>query len=148
MDYIGLQAQTELANELTASDIDKLKLYLRMPHGIISMEVKGVQFLQALKSWRDFKSSLFKEALDAIGKSDLISIANRVKWMSEESAICSSHDQEEESPMKNLIYLLRSELSQDDLTNIYVAIEANPSEAVSFNFVFSKLLKREKSRKI
>ena len=140
MDYMGLQAQTELANELTASDIDKLKLYLRMPHGIISMEVKGIQFLQALKSWRDFKSSLFKEALDAIGKSDLISIANRVKWLSEESAIGSPHDQEEESPMKNLIYLLRSELSQDDLTNIYVAIEANPSEAVSFNFVFSKLL--------
>ena len=142
MDYIGLQAQTELANELTASDIDKLKLYLRMPHGIISMEVKGVQFLQALKSWRDFKSFLFKEALDAIGKSDLISIANRVKWMSEESEIGSPHDQEEESPMKNLIYLLRSELSQDDLTNIYVAIEANPSETVSFNFVFSKLLEK------
>ena len=142
MDYIGLQAQTELANELTASDIDKMKLYLRMPHGIISKEVKGVQFLQAIKSWRGFKSSLFKEALDAIGKSYLISIANRVKWMSEESAIGSSHDQEEESPMKNLIYLLRSELSQDDLTNIYVAIEANPSEAVSFNFVFSKLLEK------
>ena len=44
--------------------------------------------------------------------------------------------------MKNLIYLLRSELSQDDLTNIYVSIEANPSEAVSFNFVFSKLLEK------
>ena len=142
MDYLGLQAQSELANELTASDIDKLKLYLRMPQGIISMEVKGVQFLQALKSWRDFKSSLFKEALDAIGKSDLISIANRVKWMSEESAIGSPHEQEEESPMKNLIYLLRSELSQDDLTNIYVAIEAIPREAVSFNFVFSKLLEK------
>ena len=49
--------------------------------------------------------------------------------------------------MKNLIYLLRSELSQDDLTNIYVAIEANPCEAVSFNFVFSKLLEKEEITK-
>ena len=139
MDVTELTLLTELTNHLTTVDISKFILLLNLPAGLFQL-TGGVQFLYALKKWNNHNPYIFYQTLLNI-RPDLVQIAMQIPWL------CKANENEyedssEQLSIKSLITLLKTELTVDNLTLIYVSISTEIEESIDFETTLNKLLEK------
>ena len=129
MNVPALTQLTEFSEQLTTDDIGKFKVQLYLPTAL-SQVTGGVQFLIALKKWGNHNPYAFYQALLSI-RPDLVQIAMQIPWL------CNANENEyedssEQLSIKTLITLLKTELTVDNLSLIYVSISTEIEESIDF----------------
>ena len=71
----------EMANELTEDYVAKLCFQLNVPVGVCDKDSDGVNFIFALRKWKEFTPYLFYQALTSMNRPDLIAIAMNITWL-------------------------------------------------------------------
>ena len=101
----------EIAKSLTPRNIKQLQTILEIPSGIVERTgTEPLDFLYALKfGGFQLEPAIFLDALQSIGRSDLIPIAQRLSWLTVSSANRSIG---KETPLSTgtLVTLLRTEI--------------------------------------
>ena len=101
----------EIAKSLTPQNVKQLQTILEIPSGIVERTAtEPLDFLYALKfGGFQFEPAIFLDALQSIGRSDLIPIAQRLSWLTVSSANRSIG---KETPLSigTLVTLLRTEI--------------------------------------
>ena len=137
MDLPELSQLTEFSEQLTTDDIVKFKVQLNLPTALFQV-TGGVQFLIAIKKWGNHNPYAFYQALLNI-RPDLVQIAMQIPWLC--NAIDNEYeDSSEQLSIKTLITLLKTELTVDNLSLIYVSISTEIEESIDFETTLHKLL--------
>ena len=105
-----------LITSLTKEDIKELKNILNVPAGIVERTNGGVdQFIFALRDeLDDFKGAEFSEALERIGRHDLIATTKNIPWL------CGGYSKlGNELEVRSFVKLLRDEMTLKDWKFIY-----------------------------
>ena len=139
MNVPALTQLTEFSEQLTTDDIGKFKVQLNLPTALFQV-TGGVQFVFALKKWGNHNPYAFYQALLGI-RPDLVQIAMQIPWL------CNANENEyedssEQLSIKTLITLLKTELTVDNLTLIYVSISTEIEESIDFETTLHKLLEK------
>ena len=139
MDLPELSQLTEFSEQLTTDDIGKFKVQLNLPTALFQV-TGGVQFLIAVKKWENHNPYAFYQALLNI-RPDLVQIAMQIPWLC--NAIENEYeDSSEQLSIKTLITLLKTELTVDNLSLIYVSISTEIEESIDFETTLHKLLEK------
>ena len=139
MNVPELSQLTEFSEQLTTDDISKFKVQLYLPTALFQV-TGGVQFLIALKKWGNHNPYAFYQALLSI-RPDLVQIAMQIPWLC--NAIENEYeDTSEQLSIKTLITLLKTELTVDNLSLIYVSISTDIEESIDFETTLHKLLEK------
>ena len=104
----------EMANELTADDVAKLCFQLNVPVGVCDKDSDGVNFIFALRKWKEFTPYLFYQALTSMNRPDLIAIAMNITWLCVSEPTEITEQFKEPLSMKTLLSLLRTEISKKE----------------------------------
>ena len=137
MNVPELSQLTEFSEQLTTNDIGKFRVQLNLPTALFQF-TGGVQFLIAMKKWGNLNPYAFYQALLSI-RPDLVPIAMQIPWL------CNANENEDSSEqlsIKTLITLLKTELTVDDLSLIYVSISTEIEESIDFETTLNKLLEK------
>ena len=139
MNVPALTQLTEFSEQLTTDDIGKFKVQLNLPTALFQV-TGGVQFLIALKIWGNHNPYAFYQALLSI-RPDLVPIAMQIPWLC--NAIENEYeDSSEQLSIKTLITLLKTALTVDNLSLIYVSISTEIEESIDFETTLHKLLEK------
>ena len=139
MNVPALTQLTEFSEQLTTDDIGKFKVQLNLPTALFQV-TGGVQFVFSLKKWGNHNPYAFYQALLSI-RPDLVQIAMQIPWLC--NAIENEYeDSYEQLSIKTLITLLKTELTVDNLTLIYVSISTEIEESIDFETTLNKLLEK------
>ena len=139
MNVPALTQLTEFSEQLTTDDIGKFKVQLYLPTALFQV-TGGVQFVFALKKWGNHNPYAFYQALLSI-RPDLVPIAMQIPWLC--NAIENEYeDSSEQLSIKTLITLLKTELTVDNLSLIYVSISTEIEESIDFETTLNKLLEK------
>ena len=138
MDLNELSALKELSAKLTKSDILRIKQLIEIPEGLCENISETMQFLFAIKSWKEHDPFLFHQALQDV-RPDLVTHACQLKWL------CVSYpseyeNEEKELSIKTLVELLRSEITQSEWLMIYMSVSDEIEDKVGFANTLSKLM--------
>ena len=137
MNVPELSQLTEFSEQLTTNDIGKFRVQLNLPTALFQV-TGGVQFLIAMKKWGNLNPYAFYQALLSI-RPDLVPIAMQIPWL------CNANENEDSSEqlsIKTLITLLKTELTVDNLSLIYVSISTEIEESIDFETTLNKLLEK------
>ena len=104
----------EMANELTADDVAKLCFQLNIPVGVCDKDSDGVNFILALRKWKEFNPYLFYQALTSMNRPDLIAIASNITGLCVSEPTELTEQFQEPLSIKTLLSLLRTEISQKE----------------------------------
>ena len=139
MNVSELSQLTEFSEQLTSDDIGKFRVQLNLPTALFQVK-GGVQFLIAMKKWGNHNPYAFYQALLNI-RPDLVQIAMQIRWLC--NAIENEYeDSSEQLSIKTLITLLKTELTVDNLSLIYVFISTEIEESIDFETTLHKLLEK------
>ena len=138
MDLNELSALKELSAKLTKSDILRIKQLIEIPEGLCENISETMQFLFAIKSWKEHDPFLFHQALQDV-RPDLVTHACQLKWL------CVSYpseyeNEEKELSIKTLVELLKSEITQSEWLMIYMSVSDEIEDKVGFANTLSKLM--------
>ena len=141
MNVPALTQLTEFSEQLTTDDIGKFKVQLNLPTALFQV-TGGIQFLIALKKWGNHNPYAFYQALLNI-RPDLVAIAMQIPWL------CNANENEnvyedssEQLSIKTLMTLLKTEVTVDNLSLIYVSISTDIEESIDFETTLHKLLEK------
>ena len=139
MNVPALTQLTEFSEQLTTDDIGKFRVQLNLPTALFQI-TGGVQFVFAIKKWENHNPYAFYQALLSI-RPDLVPIAMQIPWLC--NAIENEYeDYSEQLSIKTLTTLLKTELTVDNLTLIYVSISTEIEESIDFETTLHKLLEK------
>ena len=110
----NIEHMSELAKELTANDIAQLRFQMKVPMGICDKDFGKVNFLLALRNWKEFNPYSFYQALTSMNRPDLIAIAINITWLCVSEPTEITEQFKEPLSMKTLLSLLRNEISKDE----------------------------------
>ena len=140
MDFDTLNALSDLAEELTNAEVVRLQEVIGIPEGLCKEVTNQIQFLYAIQRWKGHNPFIFYQALQDI-RPDLIAIACDIPWLCSTSPTEFEY-QEEELSIKTLINLLKTEISKDKWTLIYMNMTEKTEEQVGFEITMKKLLEK------
>ena len=106
---------TDLANALSREDINKLLGVLDIPEGICISGCGGVKFIFALIECPNIDLNNVSDALVSIGRRDLLILVEKLDCL-----FPKPRPQTQSQMGKNLIEMLKAELSENHLTLIYM----------------------------
>ena len=113
-DLLEFGSINEMANELTADDVAKLCFQLNTPVGVCDKDSDGVNFIFALRKWKEFNPYSFYQALTSMNRPDLIAIAINITWLCVSEPTEITEQFQEALSVKTLLSLLRTEISQKE----------------------------------
>ena len=113
-DLLEFGSINEMANELTADDVAKLCFQLNIPVGVCDKDSDGVNFIFALRKWKEFNPYSFYQALTSMNRPDLIAIAINITWLCVSEPTEITEQFQEPLSVKTLLSLLRTEISQKE----------------------------------
>ena len=118
--YAGLM---DVGDQLTQDNVQRLTSLLNIPPGLSQNISSGTKLLSVLKNWDKHSPYLFDQGLQAIGRPDLSETARQYPWLASEQKLegTVSH-QEDETPVKSFLRLLKSELADIDWTRISLIV--------------------------
>ena len=105
----------EMTEKLTKENIKKLQNVLDMPAGLIEQIDDATDFLATLEKWDNFELKGFRAGLKAIGRADLVPIADKIP------SLCRRKKMKIQSA-KTFIDLLKAELTAENWKKILRAI--------------------------
>ena len=110
----NIEHMSELAKELSANDVAQLRFQMKVPMGICDKDFGKVNFLLALRNWKEFNPYSFYQALTSMNRHDLIAIATNITWLCVSEPTEITEQFKEPLSMKTLLSLLRNEVSKDE----------------------------------
>ena len=138
MDLNELSALKELSAKLTKSDIVRIKQLIEIPEGLCENISETIQFLFAIKRWKEHDPFLFHQALQDV-RPDLVTHACQLKWLCVSSP-SEYENEEKELSIKTLVELLKSEITQSEWLMIYMSVSDEIEDKVGFENTLSKLM--------
>ena len=139
MDLTELSSLTELSEEITMNDIDKIKLELVLPSALFEV-TKGIDFLLAMKRWQGLNPFLFHQVLQHI-RPDLLIIANKIPWLCNASA-STDESTDNQLSIRSLIELLKAELTLEKQKLIIISISREVEENINIELTLNKLVEK------
>ena len=140
MNIEELSALSELSTDLTTADIKQIQIVIAMPEGMCEDTKHGINFLNAMRGWKQLNPYLFYLALGDI-RPDLIAVACRIPWLCV-SDPSEYEAQEKELSIKTLVELLKSELTTTQWLMIYIAVTNESGINVGFEVTLTKMLEK------
>ena len=112
MDQKLFRKINEIANKLTTDDVAKLCLQMKLPMCVCEKDSDGIEFIFAIRKWREFNPYLFYQALTSMNRPDLIAIAINIPWLCVSEPTEITEQFTESLSIKKLLSLLRTEISK------------------------------------
>ena len=140
MNLEELEALNELSTQLTAEEVNRIKLEIGMPAGLCEENSQTTEFLCAVKGWNRRNPYQFYQTLNSI-RADLTPAACKVKWL------CTSSPTECEQEAKELsvrtfVNLLSAEITKSQWLVIYMNYSSETGVNVGFEMTLSVLLEK------
>ena len=100
----------EISDQLSSDNVQKLTPLLEIPAAFADKVTDGTTLLSTLQDWGEHDPSLFYDGMKAIGRYDLLEIAQKYPWLASGSSI----EREKEISVQSLISVLQNELTDKD----------------------------------
>ena len=131
---------TQLANELTAEDVTKLRFHLKVPPGVCDKDCDAVNFLYSMRRWEKFNPHELYQALTCINRTDLRSIAIKIPWLCVSEPILQTEQWAQPLSMKTLLKMLRTEISKKEWTIIAISLDTSLQSKDDFESIVTVCL--------
>ena len=118
----NIEHMSELTKELSADDVTQLRFQMKVPMGICDKDFGKLNFLLALRNWKEFNPYLFYQALTSINRPDLIAIASNITWLCVSEPTEITEQFKEPLSIKTLLSLLRTEITQKEWKIIAISL--------------------------
>ena len=133
----------ELSNELTTNEIEKLKLYMKVPGGLCEDKCNGASFLSAMRNWKKFNPYIFFQALKSIKRIDLLETACKVPWLCVTKPTIQTELSIEELSIETFFGLLRTAITQKEWKQIASTIFDSFESEMEFDAIITELLTKK-----